>query len=168
MDWPANNDGAPAEFLALIKRFTKSEIFTSSLNFSQNLNTRNINVCQNMTYFQPFKNRPPPPCKWQGTGVTGGGREGEKLISYFLRGKMKVCCDIVRFADKIPIFKVQNVIKTAFWGLNVPPNSDAQLRFLLEISKQMPLLLVSSQGLTTHKVWRNWRFCLTIPILLKP
>ena len=52
MDWPANNDGAPAEFLALIKRFTKSEIFTSSLNFSQNLNTRNTKVCQNMTYFQ--------------------------------------------------------------------------------------------------------------------
>ena len=73
MDWPSNNDGAPAEFLALIIRFTKSEIFTSSLNFSQNLNTRNINVCQNMTYFQPFKNRPPSPVNDKAQGLPGVG-----------------------------------------------------------------------------------------------
>ena len=43
--------------------------------------------------------------------------------------------------------------------ISLPRPPDAQYRFLLEV-KQMPQWVVSSEVLTTHKVWG--RFCLTI------
>ena len=61
-------------------------------------------------------------------------------------------CEI--FTEQNSNFQGENCPKKcSFWSNSPPPPlTDAQCRFLLEV-KQMPQWVVSSEVLTTHKVW---------------
>ena len=89
-----------------------------------------------MIYFQLFeKTSLRGPQGYGGGGGGGGSIEGEKNwyhISWEVGWKFPMIkvgfylltCSLKYFANKTPIFTVQNVPKNAFWGLTFPPPPD--------------------------------------------
>ena len=92
------------------------------------------------------------------TQTLGGPRE--KPIKFLLRGRMIFCYHVNRFLTVCLLSEIFTQQNTNFQGENCPQKCnfwpklppDTQCRFLLQI-KQMSQWVVSSEVLTTHKVW---------------
>ena len=147
-----------------------SRTFTFCFNFDLDRSANKKNVRSKMSIFKPCQKTVSPLINDNEQGPSGGPRE--KSITFLLRGRMIFYYHVNGFwtfsllskylPTKTPIFKEKIVKKMQF--LSPPP--DGQCRFLLEV-KQMPQWLVSSEVLTTHKVWGKgsvWPFS----ILLNP
>ena len=159
--WLACKNVSSARGFLSIKWFSKGKMFVSCFNFDRNQSASKKKCVQKCLFFSLVKKRPPPPCKWQCTGAVRGGPPG-KVIKIFNEGKDDIllsCKQIFSclsafwniYLTKLQFSRRKLSQKMQFLAQTFPP--DAQCRFLLEV-KQMPQWVVSSEVLTTHKVWR--------------
>ena len=168
--WLACKNVSSAPGFLSMEWFTKGEIFTSCFNFDLNRSASKKKMCSEVSIFKPCQKTFAPPFKWQWTGAVRGEAR-EKLITFLLRGRMIFCYHVNRFLTVSLLseiftwqnsnFQGENCSKNAIFGPNSPPY--AECWFLLEV-KQMPQWVVSSEVLTTHKVWGkvlfdHFQFC---------
>ena len=125
-----------------------------------------------MSMFLPFSKNVPPLVNDNEQGVSGGpSRKTDKI---FWERKVDIllsCKQIFNFLflfwniylTKLQFPRGKLSQKNAIFSPNSPPPSDAQFRFLLEV-KKLSHWVVSSEVLTTHKVWGkvlfdHFQFC---------
>ena len=130
-------------------------------------------MCSKMSSFCLVKKRPPPPppCKWEWIGAIRrplrktdkifNERKDDILLSCkqilnCLFAFWNICLTKLQFSRRIII--VPPPPKNAIFGPNVSPWCPVQV---FVRSQQMPHWVVSSEVLTTYKVYEG-RFCLTI------